>query len=182
MTKSVSYVLLLLSFICFYIDISRGWTLTKGYVINRARKVEPSITSTLCFNLQLKTDVKPKTDKKTAPITIPGVAQPAVEPEGIPGLFKETRDIQKEFNEYSEALFYVVLFDDPVNKRAYVAQCLMEVFGWDLAKAESIMLLAHNFGYAVTGEWPKDVAESYCTALLDKGLHAEVHPVEQGED
>ena len=40
-------------------------------------------------------------------------------------------DIEKEFNEYTDEETYVVLlYNDPFNKRNYVASCLMEVFSW----------------------------------------------------
>eukprot|EP00600_Ochromonadales_sp_CCMP1393_P009867 CAMPEP_0174973844 /NCGR_PEP_ID=MMETSP0004_2-20121128/11475_1 /TAXON_ID=420556 /ORGANISM="Ochromonas sp., Strain CCMP1393" /LENGTH=67 /DNA_ID=CAMNT_0016224353 /DNA_START=490 /DNA_END=693 /DNA_ORIENTATION=+ len=40
--------------------------------------------------------------------------------------------------------------------------------------ATDVMLQAHNNGYAVAGEWMKEVAEEYCSNLLNLGLLAEV--------
>ena len=36
------------------------------------------------------------------------------------------------------------------------------------------MLRAHTTGFAVTGEWSKEVAEEYWTKLTQRGLLAEV--------
>ena len=48
-----------------------------------------------------------------------------------PNIFKENRDIQKEFDNYgNEDKYAVILYNDPFNKRIYVATCLMEVFSW----------------------------------------------------
>ena len=48
-----------------------------------------------------------------------------------PNIFKENRDIQKEFDNYgNEDKYAVILYNDPFNKRIFVATCLMEVFSW----------------------------------------------------
>lgn len=36
------------------------------------------------------------------------------------------------------------------------------------------MFRAHSTGFAVTGEWAKDIAEDYWKKLIQKGLIAEV--------
>ena len=59
-----------------------------------------------------------------------------------PDLFKESRDIQKEFDNYGDDDKYaVILYNDPFNKRIYVATCLMEVFSWTEEMAAGIRLL-----------------------------------------
>ena len=43
----------------------------------------------------------------------------------------ESRDIQKEFEEYcNDEKYHVILYNDPFNKRAYVQQCLMEILSF----------------------------------------------------
>lgn len=65
----------------------------------------------------------PKTDKKKKGVNI--------EAPKSPDIFKESRDIQKEFESYGDDDKYkVILYNDPFNKRIYVATCLMEVFSW----------------------------------------------------
>lgn len=52
----------------------------------------------------------------------------SVEPSIPDFLFKENRDVQKEFEDYcDENKFYVILYNDPFNKRLYVQNALMEV-------------------------------------------------------
>lgn len=125
----------------------------------------------------------PKVDKPMSPTQTPN--KPSSTPE-IPQtdiLFKESIDVQKEFDESSfNEKYLVVLFNDPVNKRQYVSQVLMEVFTWTEMMASEVMLQAHTHGYAVTGEWGKETAQEYCDKLLDRGLVAEVIKVGDGAD
>lgn len=124
----------------------------------------------------------PKVDKPAAPTTTPNPTKtPAIPRPDI--LFKESIDIQKEFDEseFSD-MYMVVLFNDPYNKRQYVSQVLMEVFSWTEVMASDVMMQAHTYGYAVTGEWAKTTAQEYCDKLVDKGLFAEVVKVGDGSD
>lgn len=90
-----------------------------------------STPSALCMNLLITSSTvvsPPKVDKTKK-------KSPLKDPEA-PGIFKENRDIQQEFENYGDDdLYKVILYNDPFNKRIYVAQCLMEVFCWteDLA-------------------------------------------------
>ena len=50
-------------------------------------------------------------------------------------------DDDKQLNDKMENNNYIViLYNDPFNKRLYVQQTLIEVFNWDEAKANSIMM------------------------------------------
>jgi hypothetical protein len=74
-------------------------------------------------NLTLKSTIisPPKVDKKTKKGT-------SIDPPMPDFIFKENRDIQKEFEEiFDDDKYYVVLYNDPYNKRQYVQQVLMEV-------------------------------------------------------
>ena len=53
----------------------------------------------------------------------------------------------------------VRLFNDPMNKREYVARCLMETCGLSDGKAFQIMMNAHQNGAAVVGRWAFEQAE-----------------------
>jgi ATP-dependent Clp protease adapter protein ClpS len=59
---------------------------------------------------------------------------------------------------------------------------LMEIFSWSESLATSVMLEAHNNGFAVTGEYSKEVALDYCTKLLEKGLYAETRKSDEMGD
>ena len=92
-------------------------------------------------------------------------------------LFKENRDIQKEFEEYiGENKYMLILYNDPFNKRLYVQSALMEILSFTEAVAEAVMLQAHNYGFAVAGEFSKELAIDYAKKLVDKGLVAEAKP------
>eukprot|EP01038_Epipyxis_sp_PR26KG_P006700 gene6700-9191_t len=93
----------------------------------------------------------------------------------VPAKTNEVNKVLKDFEEFVESDKYVViLYDDPFNKRVYVAICLLEVFPWTEDMATAVMLQAHNFGFAILGEWTKEQAESYCDKLTKKGLIVEV--------
>ena len=46
-------------------------------------------------------------------------------------------------------MYHVLLFNDPVNTREYVAKTLKEIFGHSKSKAYDIMNHAHTTGFAV---------------------------------
>ena len=72
--------------------------------------------------------------------------------EGSPFIgFKTARDIEEEFNEFSESdNYFVILYNDEYNKRAYVQKTLMEVFSWDESKAFAIMMQVYRFCKLIT--------------------------------
>ena len=55
----------------------------------------------------------------------------------------------------------------PMNKREFVARCLMEVCGLDDGMAFSIMMKAHQFGISVIGNYHMEQAELYKVRLLE---------------
>jgi ATP-dependent Clp protease adapter protein ClpS len=117
----------------------------------------------------------PKVDKTTKKGT-------KVEPQIPDFLFKENRDVQKEFEDYiDDNKFYVILYNDPFNKRVYVQQALMDVMSMTEAVAQDTMMQAHTYGFAVAGEWVKEVAEDYAKKLVEKGLVAEAKSSKEPE-
>jgi ATP-dependent Clp protease adapter protein ClpS len=126
---------------------------------------------------RFSTIVKPKRTDKTIKKDI------EIEVPNSPNIFKESRDFQKEIEDFFEEDKYaVILYNDPYNKRIYVATCLMQVFSWTEERAAEVMMQAHNFGFAVTGEWFKELAEDYCVQLVTKGLIAEVKAMKEVTD
>lgn len=101
-----------------------------------------------------------------------------------PFVFKEFNDIEKEFSEYKEnnENFMLVLFNDPFNKRIYVATCLMQIMSFTEETAADVMMQAHTNGLAIVGEYSKEVANDYCKKLNDKGLMAEVMQKNGGDE
>lgn len=87
---------------------------------------------------------------------------------------KESRSIADEIEAYfAEDNFMVILYNDPINKRAYVSGVLQDVFKWDEMQADAVMLQAHTYGFAVAVETSQERAEDYVEKLLAKGLIAE---------
>jgi len=68
----------------------------------------------------------------------------------------------------------IVLFDDDVNTFDFVIESLMNVCGHDDLQAEQCTLIVHYKGKCdiKNGEYGK--LEPLCTALLDRGLTAEI--------
>ena len=110
-----------------------------------------------------KTDA-PRTTPKTKPTTKPN--------EGF--VIKETRSIADEIEEYFRSdLWAVVLYNDPFNKRQYVAEVLMSTFSWTPERATEVMMTAHLSGAAVAVEVAKTAAFEYVEKLRIKGLLAD---------
>ncbi len=68
----------------------------------------------------------------------------------------------------------IVLFDDDINTFDFVIDALIRVCGHDTIQAEQCTLLVHHKGKCEIkrGEYP--TLEPMCTALLDRGLTAEI--------
>lgn len=97
--------------------------------------------------------------------------------------FKENKEDEAE-NFSEDEKWMVILYNDPINKRQFVQAAIMEVFQFTEAVAHETMMRAHVYGFAVCGEWYKELSEEYCQQLLKKGLIAEAKPVkdENGGD
>lgn len=54
-----------------------------------------------------------------------------------------------------------------MNKREFVARCLMEVCGLDDGMAFSVMMKAHQLGISVIGNYHLEQAEMYKIRLLE---------------
>jgi len=71
--------------------------------------------------------------------------------------------------------FKLLLFNDNVNRREYVAKILQaSVPGLTQADAYVVMQKAHKSGMAVVGVWVFELAEAYCDSLKAGGLIAAV--------
>lgn len=68
----------------------------------------------------------------------------------------------------------IVLFNDDVNTFDFVIQSLMELCGHDPLQAEQCTLLVHYKGKCDVKEGEYEKLEPICTALLDRGLTAEI--------
>jgi ATP-dependent Clp protease adaptor protein ClpS len=72
----------------------------------------------------------------------------------------------------------VRLFNDPFNKREFVAMCLSKIVGLTDGQSYQVMMQAHKNGVAVVGRFDLERAELYKTSLVDHGLLSDMIPVE----
>ena len=122
-----------------------------------------STTSTSSLHVLSTVISPPKVDKDKTGTK----KSPSKEPAIPDFLFKEARDVQKEFEDYiSGGSWAVILYNDPFNKRLYVQQCLMEVCTFTEQVAEDVMMQAHNYGFAIVKECGKEDGEWFDVAFL----------------
>ena len=72
----------------------------------------------------------------------------------------------------------VRLYNDPMNKREFVARCLSEICGIDDGAAFQIMMTAHKAGRSVIGNYSFEMAEFYFKALVGEGLTVDMIPLD----
>ncbi|MEN9638859.1 MAG: hypothetical protein RLZZ262_727 [Bacteroidota bacterium] len=68
----------------------------------------------------------------------------------------------------------IVLFNDDFNTFDFVIESLMNVCGHDPIQAEQCTILVHYKGKCEVKKGEYDILEPICTALLDRGLTAEI--------
>lgn len=68
----------------------------------------------------------------------------------------------------------VRLYNDPFNKREFVARCLMTITGMSDGAAYQVMMQAHQNGIAVVGRYHLERAESYLSSLKSEGLFVDM--------
>jgi ATP-dependent Clp protease adapter protein ClpS len=70
------------------------------------------------------------------------------------------------------------LFNDPFNKREFVARCLAEVCGKSDTESFQIMMQAHKHGMGIVGRYMFEIAELYYSSLREQGLMVDMVPVD----
>ena len=70
------------------------------------------------------------------------------------------------------------LFNDPFNKREFVARCLSTICGKSDSESYQIMMEAHKNGMGVVGRYMFEVAELYYNSLQENGLLVDMRPVD----
>jgi len=75
----------------------------------------------------------------------------------------------------------VRLYNDPMNKREFVAKCLNEICGLDDGTAYNVMMKAHQLGIAVIGNYHRELAELYKMRLSGEGLFIDMVPADDEE-
>ncbi|MAG56385.1 MAG: ATP-dependent Clp protease adapter ClpS [Planctomycetes bacterium] len=72
----------------------------------------------------------------------------------------------------------VIVWDDPVNLKAYVVWVFQSLFGFAHEKATRLMLEVHNEGRSLVATTDREQAEYYVTRLHIFGLQATMEKVE----
>jgi len=87
-------------------------------------------------------------------------------------------DSVKEKEKHGSEGWEVRLFNDPMNKREFVARCLTEICGMSDGQSFQVMMQAHQSGVAVIGRYNFELAELYHNSLRDNGLLVDMRPVD----
>jgi ATP-dependent Clp protease adapter protein ClpS len=94
---------------------------------------------------------------------------------------KVSKDAEKESKSSNSKGWAVRLYNDPMNKREFVARCLTEVCALSDGEAYQCMMKAHQFGLAVIGQYHLEMAELYRDQLTEHGLMIDMVPVDDDE-
>lgn len=73
-------------------------------------------------------------------------------------------------------MYKVLLHNDDVNNVYHVVCTLIQVFGWNVEKASSVMWEAHRSGIALCTVEPLEQAEFHQEQLHSAGLTATIEP------
>jgi ATP-dependent Clp protease adapter protein ClpS len=90
----------------------------------------------------------------------------------------EQKDDVKQDARHGKENWKVRLYNDPMNKREFVARCLMEIVGLSDTSAYQTMMHAHNNGLAVIGHYNLERAELYRDRLVENGLVVDMVPAD----
>jgi ATP-dependent Clp protease adaptor protein ClpS len=121
--------------------------------------------------------------KTTTMMTIRAAGPAIMEPP--PTIEKESTVEKKKSSENKEESYSgkrggwaVRLFNDPFNKREFVAMCLTQIVGLTDGQSYQVMMQAHQNGVAIVGRFDLERAELYKTSLNEHGLLSDMIPVE----
>ena len=96
-------------------------------------------------------------------------------------LWEEDVDVLLEDDVDSGFSSKLIVFNDDVNTFEWVIECLMTVLGHSSEQAEQLSLIIHFKGKATVKSGSRSELIPYCSALLDRGLSAEVISDASGE-
>jgi ATP-dependent Clp protease adapter protein ClpS len=93
-------------------------------------------------------------------------------PETIEKVNIEINDVEKTEKDEKVGApgWEIQLFNDPVNKREFVARCLSTICGKSDTESYQIMMAAHKNGMGVVGRYVFEIAELYYKSLKENGL------------
>mmetsp|Transcript_20005 Transcript_20005/g.24718 ORF Transcript_20005/g.24718 Transcript_20005/m.24718 type:complete len:157 (+) Transcript_20005:135-605(+) len=89
-----------------------------------------------------------------------------------------SKSSQKQRSNAKDKGWEIRLYNDPFNKREFVARCLMTITGLSDGAAFQVMMKAHQNGMAVVGQYHLERAEGYLVSLKNEGLMVDMVPVD----
>lgn len=129
---------------------------------------------TVPFNAASSTMVSSSTSSRlnmAGPATLePKTAEPEIK--------EKKEESTKSEEKYKKGGWAVRLFNDPMNKREFVAMCLSKITGLTDGQAYQVMMQAHQNGVSVVGRYDQERAELYRDSLQENGLVVDMVPVE----
>lgn len=111
----------------------------------------------------------------TMAVTTMDTGPATLEPETIE---KVKEDKKEQSSGTKMPAWEVRLFNDPVNKREFVAMCLATICGKNDTESYQIMMQAHQNGMGIIGRYDFEIAELYNKSLRDNGLTVDMVPVD----
>lgn len=129
-----------------------------------------SIPTVVAFSTPLT--ARQNTRRVTFAATAPAVIE---KPETI---IKEAPDQTEKQQRLGSEGWELRLYNDPFNKREFVARCLATICGKSDTEAFQIMMHAHKNGMGVVGRYQFEIAELYHNSLKDNGLYVDMVPVD----
>ena len=89
-----------------------------------------------------------------------------------------SKSSEKQRSNAKDKGWEIRLYNDPFNKREFVARCLMTITGLSDGAAFQVMMKAHQNGMAVVGQYHLERAEGYLVSLRNEGLMVDMVPVD----
>lgn len=97
------------------------------------------------------------------------LAHPPAKPQ-----WEEEEDVLVEDDTGTGRTAYIIVFNDEVNTFEWVIECFMEVLKHTHEQAEQLAILIHYKGKATVKTGSREELLPLCSALLDRGLSAEL--------
>jgi ATP-dependent Clp protease adaptor protein ClpS len=88
--------------------------------------------------------------------------------------WEEEEDVLVEDDISTGKPAYIVVYNDDFNTFEWVIECFIDILKHSHEQAEQLAILIHFKGKATVKTGPRKELEPYCSALLDRGLSAEL--------
>lgn len=120
--------------------------------------------------------LSPSTTSRSIKMAGPATVEPEVKEKVKEDL--TTKDKVKQDERVGGEAWEVRLWNDPFNKREFVARCLASVCGKTDGESFQIMMAAHKNGMGMIGRYAFEIAEMYTASLKGEGLMVDMIQVD----